>query len=123
MSITIDLLTGEPILVEALNSDYRYDLEVESTVSHTLTALEYQQSPVFFILDVAEANLSINELTTGADAVRHQAMLFHHPRIREVIFVARNRRADFAPKLLNSPVFETREDALAYARRKIREER
>ena len=130
MSFTIDLLTGEPILLEALNPDYRYDLEVATTVNHTLMALEYQHSPVFFIMDLAEANLSTDELTAGVDAVSRQAMLFQHPYVREVIFVSKDQPVDFSAWRLNSPVFEhidftifgTREDALAYAREKIRNE-
>ncbi len=127
MSFTVDLLPGEPILLEVMNSDYSYLEEGQADADQARAILNRLEYPIFYIVDMTAAAFSIDDMMAGASLVNQQAELFKHPNIREYILVTQSRMIDYAARGLSSPifgrlhlrVFKTREDALAYAREKI----
>lgn len=127
MSFTVDLLPDEPILLEIMNEDYQYLLEGEADADQATAVLDQLEYPVFYIVDMTKAHFSMDDVLTGASLLNRRAALFKHPNVREYVLVSQSRVIDLAARGLNAPifgrlklkVFQTQEEALAYAREKI----
>ncbi len=122
---TFNKLPDEPIVIVTLSgsSAELSDTERDPTQLHSL--LSIVSEPVFLILDMSGAQLSLNELMRGASgAFRGDTPTFRHPNIRELIQVSNDPTLEIAAKGLDSEVFgnikiqlfQTLGEALAYAR-------
>jgi hypothetical protein len=127
MSVKVELLPGEPILLQTPSEDYDYKIDGIPAMDQTLEILDQQTKPVFYIIDMLKMTLSLDDMITAVSQATRQRALFQHPNIIENLFVTQSRMIDLAAKGMNSPifgnvkiqVFPTVDEALAYARRSL----
>ncbi|MBN1313322.1 MAG: hypothetical protein JXB30_18090 [Anaerolineae bacterium] len=68
--------------------------------------LEAQEELLFFICDVREMKLSLDDLIAAANVgSRGQQPLWQHPKIRDVYFISNLKMVELAAKGLSSPIF------------------
>ncbi len=128
MSIKIEKLPDEPILVEHVDKEFSLKNEGSQTVEQALGALDQQTEPVFYIIDATEARMSLDDIIASASLVTKQFALFKHAKIRETILVTQSQFTALAARGLNSPmfghvnmrVFKTLPEALAHAREAVK---
>ena len=124
---TIELLPDTPIVVMVFDNDFQLD-----PGGHPITA-EFDQlisdlnDPVFLLIDIIRVDISIDSIIQVANATSiGEKSLFHHPQIREILFITTDRTVRLALKGLNSKVFgnlqhvspfNTLDEALTYAQR------
>jgi hypothetical protein len=122
---TFNKLPDEPILILTLSGSSTDLSDPEQSHNQLHSFLDSISEPVFLILDMSNAQLGLDDLMRGAsDAFRGDNPTFKHPNIREVLQVSDDPTLELAAEGMNSAVFgnikirlfETLEDALAYAR-------
>jgi hypothetical protein len=125
MPNTFKLLPDEPILLQLLGDDFDYSVDMLRDLERLLNILDQLSQPVFYIIDVRQMSLTLDDLIAAAGTATQQAKVFKHPNIRETIIVTESRMIALSAKGLNSPifgnikfkVFGSVEEALDYARR------
>jgi hypothetical protein len=127
MSFKVERLPGEPIVVTILFEDFdlKSEIVLANKAEHDL--FDASPEPVFMIV-VFRARQTLDEMMQGASvAGREKGAVLHHPNVREVMFVSREKAVHMLAQGLateiygNVPVkaFDTLDDALGYARSKI----
>lgn len=125
MSFTVVKYPNEPILVQTFNPDY--DMHVELPLSNKASSEALDNSPEagVYLIDVFNFQISFEEIVKGANVVaRGERPLWHHPKLKQVILVTSDGLLRMAAEGMSAkvfgglevPVFETLEEALAYAR-------
>ncbi len=128
MSIKIEKLPDEPIIVEHVDVDFSFKTEATQSIEMALNALDQQSEPVFYIIDATEARMSLDDIIASASLVTKQFALFKHQNIRETLLVTQSHVTALAAKGMNSPifghvkmrVFKTLPEALSYAREAVK---
>lgn len=124
MSFHVEKLPGEPIIFLALNEDYDLMNEIEFSNKALRDLFEAQDDPQILIIDF-KVNLKLDEIIAGSSNVgRGEQPIFHHPNIKQIIFVTSSPALRLSAKGLGSDMFgnlnihvvDTVEDALAHAR-------
>jgi hypothetical protein len=122
-------LPDEPILIVTL-SGYITEWVRSALVGVEMTAiLDASSEPLFLILDMSAVEQCYEDIVIGATKAAHgKKPLLKHPNIREILEVTTNSLYETVAESLDNPIFgnikirlfQTREDALAYARQVIR---
>lgn len=128
MSIKIEKLPNEPIIVEHVDTEFSFKTEANESIQIALSALDQQSEPVFYIIDATDAKMSLDDIIASASLVTKQFALFKHKNIRETLLVTQSHFTALAAKGLNSPifghvnlrVFKTLEEALSHAREAVK---
>jgi hypothetical protein len=124
MSINIEKLPDEPIVIEKFDRDFNFKTQARESIESVLKTLDQQSEPVFYIIDAAEASISLDDIIASASLATKQFSLFKHPNIRETLLVTQSQFTALAARGLNSPlfghvhvlVFKTLQDALSHVR-------
>jgi hypothetical protein len=129
MSYTFTQLPGEPIIVFKAHANYDVQAEIQSVLHDATALLNATKEPVFQIVDFsAMPGIDMEDLMVGTSAsARGEESPFHHPKVRETIFVTNNPAFTMTARGLSNevygnlyvPVFENYEDALAYCRTQL----
>jgi hypothetical protein len=127
MTFQHDLLPGEPIMLVTLFEDFNFATDLPHSTGATFKLLESVNEPVFLIDDLQRVDIALDDLTTAASITsRGDNPLYHHPKIREVLFVTSYETTRMAIRGLTTDtfgnvrarLFDTLGEALAYARSK-----
>ena len=119
----IEKLPGKPIIIAALQADFKIANDWEEFISKLMALLDDQPEPVFYISDLRQASFSFDDLLTGTNlATRGSSAVLKHPNVRENLVITTSSMLKLAAKGLNSvtfgnidvKVFDSVEEALAY---------
>lgn len=105
MSYTLKKLPGEPIIIQKLHSDYSLAAEGEQSIADSIALLDAQPEQVYYIVDLTDAHLSVNDVIQGANLASRQTQVLKHPKIRANLFITTSPLVSFAAKGMNSPAF------------------
>ncbi|NDJ75067.1 MAG: hypothetical protein GYB65_02315 [Chloroflexi bacterium] len=125
LSHTVEKLPNDPVIVAYLHADLDPQAEYAALAADIRKLLDRQTEPVFYITDFTEATFDIGDiLMASSRAAASGGGNFHHPNVKEVIFVspaelvhftAQGFRADaFGNVIINA--FNTLDEALDYVR-------
>lgn len=129
MSFVVERVPNKPIIVSRTLEDYDMDAEQlaiqEAVRKHLDSALE----KLFYIIDLTYTQFDFNSLLTGTNvgARSLDTSTWRHENVRELIFVSPNpviRRISIGMNseafgYLQSTVFDTMDDAMAYIETKL----
>jgi len=125
MSFKHTKLPNEPIVAFQAGADYDAQKEMEATMSEANAIFDTLASPSYLILDFSLTSMSIHDIVVGANAsARGDNAPLHHPKIKQIVFVTRDKAmkmsaAGLGGKVfgeLQVPVFDKYEDALTFVR-------
>jgi hypothetical protein len=123
MKYAIQQLDDVPAIMVTWYPNFNPQTDLETVTRDTVKVLEAQPSPVFFVANLLEANIDFEGMVRAASSANRDAGgLFHHPKVREVVFVTTNSMVEMGAKGVDSEafgftkihVFYTLEDALEY---------
>ncbi len=126
---TIEKFLDEPIIYWWTSESCGVD-EYPIIFDEIAAILDKADQPLVLINSALNISMTIDEVISTANlAARGVGSVFHHPNFREFIFITRNQLLQLAVEGLNSKlfgnvptkVFETEEEAFAYARARIAE--
>lgn len=124
MSFSLEKLPDEPIIIGTIAGVGALD-ETSSFVNQLTSLLDNEPGPLYFIIDMSQYSLSLEEMLTGTNQTTRGSMAFHnHPNLAGTIIISSSRMVKLAAKGMNTElfgnvhvkVFETMDDALAFAR-------
>lgn len=118
-------LENEPIVIVTLPTEYNLAVELPKLMPKYISLLNAATEPVYWIVDARDSSLKVDEIILGASLVaRGEHPLYHHPNIREVIYVTSSRIMKLAAEGLkgdafghvNIKLFDDLDQALEYIR-------
>ena len=121
----MEMLPDEPILIVTYLEGFNIAEQIPQSFKDTMAVLDQVKEPVFYIVDLTQLSLSLDDvITTSSLGARGDQPLWHHPMIREMIFVSPSTLVKLTAQGLDSPafgnlkarIFQTRDEALGYAR-------
>jgi len=123
MTNKLEKLPNEPIVILSY-VDYNYETDGSPVMAQLEKVLDEQSEPVFYIINVLEARVNFEDLTRAANLAAKQFNIHHHPNMRESLIVTQDQMVRLGAKGMDSEVygkitfkiFETVDEALAYAR-------
>lgn len=124
----LQALPGEPIVIVTIFKDYSIARDMPLSDAEGRILLETLDEPVFYITDITRFTPSMDDLLLGANrGARGEDPMWHHPKIREMVFVSPSTLIHVAAKGMNTvtfgnlkvQVFRTVDEALAYCRAEI----
>jgi hypothetical protein len=126
---TIEQIPQEPIYVTIMTADYSVTHDQVHSTADGRAILEAVDEPVYWVVDVTQISISLDDIIASSNrGARGEEPLWHHPMIKEFIFVSPNMLVKLAAKGLNSEIFgnlnitvcDTLEQAIEECREKIR---
>jgi hypothetical protein len=85
-------LENEPVVIVTLPSEYNLAAELPKLMPKYISLLDAATEPVYWIVDARDSALKVEEIILGASLVaRGEHPLYHHPNIRQVIYVTSNQ--------------------------------
>ncbi len=125
MSYTYQKLPGEAILILSFSVDHHIKLDDALSIEEGVKLLDAEAKPVFFIVDLSNLAIGFEDVVAGASVTTKQFKFLGHPKVREALIVTQSRLISLAAKGLDSVAFghvkvksfETRDAAMAYARK------
>jgi hypothetical protein len=121
----LEKLPNEPIIISTMGPEYLVSRHMVLSDGEIAGILEASAESLFVIADISKVPFSYNDIVMGsAQGARGKAPLWHHPKIRKMIFISRLNLVKLAAKTLatkyfgnlNVKVFDTLEEALVYCR-------
>jgi hypothetical protein len=118
-------LDNEPIVVVTLPKEYNLAAELPKLLPRYLSLLDASPEQLYWIVDARNSPLTMEEIVTGASLVaRGEHPLYHHPNIRQVIYVTSNQIMRLAAEgmknevfgRVNIKLFDDLDEALTYTR-------
>ena len=118
-------LPDEPIMIVTLPANYRMETDFQGASVQYQQVLDSAQEKVYWIVDTREWLFDLEQLMLGATTVaRGEGSIYHHPNIKQVLYVTTNEILPAAAKGLASDafghldikIFGSVDDAIAYAR-------
>ena len=129
MTNTIQKLPNEPIVVDSMSPDYDLAVELPQALPKLIETVEQLAEPVFWVVDISKVEeMDVEDLLIGTELlITGEKALYHHPNIREVMYVTSSQMIRLAATGLSDDlfgnlkihVFETLEAALQYARKQL----
>lgn len=125
MTFTLQLLPDVPAILLTLKYDYVLTRDFPKSYAQVSQMLEEVDQPVYYITDFTQATIDLDLVIQGAEKTSlDQGGTFHHPKVKEVLFVSTDEVIHLAAKGLQSDTyghvrikaFRTLDEALAYAR-------
>jgi hypothetical protein len=81
-------LEDEPIVIVTLPIDYNLAAELPKLMPQYINLLNAATEPVYWVVDARNSSLTVEEIILGASLLaRGEHPLYHHPNVREVIYV------------------------------------
>jgi hypothetical protein len=124
----LERLGDEPIMLVTIEIDYSIARDMQQSDAEGRVLADASEQPLFWITDISKLKPSIDDLLLGSNqGARGEDPLWHHPMIREMIFVSSSPLIQLAAKGMNSvtfgnlnvQVFKSVGDALDYCRSKV----
>lgn len=124
-TFTVEKLDGEPILLATVFADFSIARDMPLSDAASQAYLDATTDPLFWVIDVSQFTPTFDAIVQGANrGARGEKPLWHHPMIRQMIFVSPHSVVHTAAKGMNSvsfgrlhiQVFSTVEEALMFCR-------
>lgn len=121
-------LPGEPIIMNTTYENWEVHKHQAEGTADVIALMEEAGEPIYYICDLRRLSFSMQDLIYSANmGTRETGALLTHPLMKEFLVVTNARLIELAAKGLSSDifgnvavkVFETPEDALAYAREQV----
>jgi hypothetical protein len=106
MITEVKRLPGLPVLLRAVGPDYR-----STDQTHILfyeedaASLDAESAPIYYILDIQQMTMGINDVLQSAQNTPAQLRLLKHPKIIETLVITKSRLIELAARGMNSPLF------------------
>ncbi len=120
-------LPGEPIIYCYMSESWQAS-ELPAVFDEVTAILDAAEEPLILITSAQSINLTMDDIiSTASFAAGGSDAFLHHPNLREFVFVTSVKMLQLAAKGLESDafgnlpvkVFESEEEAFAYARARI----
>ncbi|MBN1303991.1 MAG: hypothetical protein JXA13_06110 [Anaerolineales bacterium] len=120
-----ELLAGEPIIVSTIKSGYSISRDMPASDQDAHAMLDSLGFRVYFIVDIRVLTLTFDDIISASTiGARGEKPLWHHPKIKKLIFITESELAYKAAAglrnllfgYLDTLVFPTLEEALEYCR-------
>ncbi len=127
-TFTNEKLPDLPALLTTLSAEFRVTRDMAASDAATIALLEQVDEPVFNVVDVSKLRVTMEDILQGSNrGGRGESAIWHHPRIRQTIFISDSKIIQLAARGMNSfsfgnlniPVFPTLEEALVYIRQEL----
>lgn len=122
---TLDKLPGEPIVLSVVTEDWQL-ADLPGVIDGYLRLLEASDMPLFFISDLTNIHVSLDDvIQTVSLATRGPMPVLHHPMSKALLVVTQSKMLELSALGMRSRVFgggikayvfKTRDEALAFAR-------
>jgi hypothetical protein len=132
MSYSFELLPDEPILIATMYDSFSIKHDAEAHLSELASILDGLDQRVCYISDIRALKINVFQdfLAAVSKAFRGNEAVIKHPNITTTIIVSTAELIKLSAKGLNTevfghlslPVFDTLDEALAYARSLIKQE-
>jgi hypothetical protein len=128
---TLEKLPDEPILLSVMGEAYDVGRDAPAACQQLFDLLETMDVPVFLVVDARKLTADFGDVVAGlGTATRKGVAVLRHPNIQEIVLVTTSGLVSMGAKALGqlqygglrSSVFETLDEALAYARDRVAEE-
>ncbi|MBN1310910.1 MAG: hypothetical protein JXB30_05765 [Anaerolineae bacterium] len=124
LTYAVEKLQDEPIVIVKLLEADELQPSMPTTGADVVAVLDTVSEPVFLILDLGDIKISLDHLISSTHRTVGIDKFLTHPNVREILDVTTNPMLKLAAKGLASKafgnikaqIFDTVEDALAYAR-------
>jgi hypothetical protein len=125
MSYTVKTLHDDSVVLFTAHKDFNRAEDMEQVIHDVMAILDDLDEPVYHVLDWKEGTLNMDDMAEGASATtRRENPVFHHPMVKEVIFVTDNPAIKMIAANMRSgtfgnvktKVFETLDEAMAHVR-------
>jgi hypothetical protein len=112
---TLHRLPDEPILTLILSEHYSVSQDIGASTAAVKTCLDQADQPLYYILDLSHLKAGLDDVMLAAShSARGETPLWHHPSIREIIFVSQAPLMKASVKGLKSAAFGNLERAKAF---------
>ena len=125
-TFTVKKLPDEPIIISTMSAEYSVTRDMQASDNAARDLLDEFGEQMYLIVDITNFKVSIDDVTLGSSrgARDGESPLWHHQRIKQVIFVSKDKVVHLAAKgvnslpfgFLNIKVFNTLEKALVFCR-------
>lgn len=128
----LEVFSDEPIVVTYVSKEYKIVEDMPRSDAELRAILENVSEPLFDIVEASALPVSLDDVILSSNkGARGEQPIWHHPKVREMIFVHPSALVKLAARglntvtfgNLNAQVFSNLEDALAYARSKVHEQK
>ena len=103
---TVEKLADEPIIVTTMTPKYSVGRNMTDSDNEIRDILDVSDEDLFVIADISQVTLTFNDVMLGSSkGARNQAALWHHPKIKKMIFISQAAIVGIAAKGLKSKFF------------------
>lgn len=103
---TIEQLSQEPIYITVMTPEYSVSQDQAHSTAEGRAILDAVDEPVYWIVDIRQLSISLDDIISGSNqGARGEEPLWHHPMIKEFVFVSGSTLVKLAAKGLNTEVF------------------
>lgn len=128
---SIEVFSDQPIVVTYISKEYKITEDMPKSDAEVRAILEKAGEPLFDIVEASALTVSLDDVILSSNkGARGEQPIWHHPKVREMIFIHPSALVKLAARGMNTAifgnlnvkVFKTLEDALAYVRSKTHEQ-
>jgi hypothetical protein len=106
MTFQINKLPDMPVVLLTLSSEYNLATDFPNSYAEALALLDNMDEPVYYLNDFTDANFDLEDIIRGSNMTsRDSGGTYHHPNVREVLFVSPSPVIHEATKGLTSKAF------------------
>jgi hypothetical protein len=118
-----------PVLLREIGPDYKAAEHVSILHEEDTALLDAESGPVYYIIDIQQITIGINDIFQSAQNTPAQLRLLKHAKIVETLVITKNRMIELAARGMSSPLFgsitmktfPTLEAALDYVRQQTKQ--
>jgi len=120
-------LENEPVVIITWPSEYNLAAELPKSMPKYIHLLDAATEPIYWIVDATQAAFKADEIILGTSLLTHgEHPLYHHPNIRQVIYITTSNIMKLAAEGLKGnafghvdiKIFDDLDQALEYTRQK-----
>lgn len=106
MHSQVQKLPGEPLFIEIMPEGYDLFTDLEGDIAVMIGLLDVQPEPVDWIVDLQALTFTMDEVLMAASKLaRGDNPAYHHPNLRQMVFVTTDKFLEIAAKGMDSEVF------------------
>ncbi len=123
-TFTLEKLPDQPVIIWTTIDGWDWVRDMPEASRRVAEILDAQHEPVFWISDIRKASMSLDDAIFTANYLAKDTRFHQHACLKEILIVTANKFINLASRGLRSTsfgslpvrVFDSFEDALAYAR-------
>ncbi|NDJ77922.1 MAG: hypothetical protein GYB65_16860 [Chloroflexi bacterium] len=103
---TIEKLIDQPVIVLTVQKDYDVQRDMPTSRVDLVRILDTLDEPVFYVLDLSRLTVSFDDIMQGAAlGARGEGASWHHPKLRDILWVTDEQVIKVAVEGLKSDAF------------------